>query len=230
MELSELVLVCGSVRPLCLLCVCLLLLACERAAPPAPPVGMVLVPAGTFLTGSDDPDADSDLRPLRKARVPAFYIDKTEVTNDAVKSVWPEHQFPAGEGQLPATGFTRAQAAEILAKMGKRLPTALEWEKAGRGEDGRSYPWGNEYRPELAHVGKIVRDSEGCALNPGLKPVGSFPGGESPYGCLDMVGNAWEWVADDGPDGFHLIKGGAFGYSAHHNRLYGAGLEQPGIT
>lgn len=190
---------------------------------------MVLVPGGPFLTGSDDPEADEAVGPLREASVPSFYIDETEVTNAEVKAVDPGYEFPEGREHHPATGLTRAEAAAILSKMGKRLPTALEWEKAARGTDGRSFPWGFENREGVAHVGDVT---QGCRLESGLAPVGSYPEGASPYGCLDMVGNAWEWVSDDAPGKpvRHLIRGGAYGYPQRHNRVYGYGLEDPGVT
>ncbi|MCA9791965.1 MAG: SUMF1/EgtB/PvdO family nonheme iron enzyme [Candidatus Eremiobacteraeota bacterium] len=212
-------------------------LACAR--PPAleelraaTPEGMVLVPGGEFLTGTNDPDADSEVGPLRPAQVASFYIDLTEVTNAQVKAVKPDHTFPEGEEDHPATGFTRPQAAAILARMDKRLPTALEWEKAARGTDGRSYPWGNRYDEKLAHVGRAEHRPNVCSLTSRLAAVGSYPGGASPYGCLDMVGNAWEWVADDYPGRpvRHLIRGGAFGYPARDNRAYAFAIEQVGVT
>ncbi|MGE0494420.1 MAG: formylglycine-generating enzyme family protein [Vulcanimicrobiota bacterium] len=217
----------------------LLVLALACAQPPsleqlqqATPEGMVLVPAGEFLTGSNDADADSEVGALRPVRVASFYIDLTEVTNAQVKAVKPEHRFAAGEDDHPATGFTRPQAAELLALMGKRLPTALEWEKAARGTDGRTYPWGNRYDQKLANVGRAEHRPNVCSLTSRLAAVGSFPGGASPYGCLDMVGNAWEWVADDYPGRpvRHLIRGGAYGYPARDNRVYAFAIEQVGVT
>ncbi len=147
------------------------------------PIGMVLVPAGEFVCGTDNSSPDE--APRRVIHLDAFYIDRYEVTNADFAKVFPDHKYPEGRKFCPVTGVTWHRAVAYAQAVGKRLPTELEWEKAARGVEGREYPWGNEFDPSRCNVG------------PGsiLRKVGEARAGVSPYGCHDMGGNAYEWTA-----------------------------------
>jgi formylglycine-generating enzyme required for sulfatase activity len=93
----------------------------------------------------------------------------------------------------PVVGVSWYEAAAycrwLAAKTGKpyRLPSEAEWEKAARGTDGRRYPWGNTWDAGLCNN----KES-----GPGrTTPVGQYPGGDSPYGLGDLVGQVWEWCS-----------------------------------
>ncbi|MCA9776117.1 MAG: SUMF1/EgtB/PvdO family nonheme iron enzyme, partial [Candidatus Eremiobacteraeota bacterium] len=94
---------------------------------------MIYIPAGEFLTGSERFSGDPSVGPLRKISLPAFFIDRTEMSNAQVQAVRPDHSYRQGEENYPAVGLSWNQAVEVLANLDKRLPSALEWEKAARG-------------------------------------------------------------------------------------------------
>lgn len=160
----------------------LLLTTTARAASPfpTPPEGMVHVPAGEFIMGSEVGDADET--PQHIATTDAFFIDTYEVSNDAFKAFDPTHTFREGEGNHPAI-VTWEQADAYARSIGKRLPTETEWEKAARGIDGRMFPWGNTYDPTFVQYDRSKGIGETVA-----KP-------KSPYGCYDMAGGAMEWTS-----------------------------------
>jgi eukaryotic-like serine/threonine-protein kinase len=146
---------------------------------------MVLVPAGPFKFGEDN----------HSEPLPAFYIDKTEVSNDTYSMFAQEtgHLLPPGfrgdKPEWPIVNIRLEDAAAFAAWAGKRLPTYREWEKAARGIDGRVYPWG-ESADFQNHANVAAKPKQ-----PGTPlPVAALPGGHSPFGALQMVGNVWEWV------------------------------------
>jgi formylglycine-generating enzyme required for sulfatase activity len=217
-----------------------------------PPPGMVLVPAGYFSMGSDLPQADPDVPPLQRVFLPAFYIAEHEVTNAEFAEVFPDHKFPKGTDDMPASAVLRPQAIEYCERLGGHLPTAAEWEKAARGTDGRQWPWGNEFRPECANIGRLDADARARLAARGIEcgvrgprvkvEVGSYPCGASPYGALDMAGNVWEWVSDLyvdprpplewnwRPQPRGLIRGGAYGYGPDAARTWFQAFESPDAT
>lgn len=167
---------------------------------------MVRVSAGEFISGNKK----------KERHLAEFWIDKTVVTNaEYARFVeatghesprhWPGNMPPAEIEDHPVVYVFWDDASAYAEWAGKRLPTQEEWEKAARGIDGRDYPWGNqEPSAELCNFNRNVGRTS---------PVGNYsPQGDSPYGCVDMSGNVWEWTdswADNGR--FRVLSGGSWG-------------------
>ena len=165
---------------------------------------MVLVPAGELTMGSHEGEGESNEHPLHTVDLDAYYIDQYEVTVDPysrflfqTKRANPDY-WSGGAGrnaQKPIVGINWDDAQAYCEWAGKRLPTEAEWEKAARGTDKRTYPWG-ESKPNFstANFGKDMNLD--VLPSQKLKAVGSYEQGKSPYGAYDMAGNVGEWVAD----------------------------------
>lgn len=196
---------------------------------PTPPSGMVYVPAQRFVMGrntSKDPLGFEIPAHVTEVKLD-FFIDRTEVTNrqyaefvsatkhDAPPN-WKGNTPPKDILDLPVVYVSWQDAQDYCqwrkdSKRPCRLPQEDEWELAARGPNSYVYPWGNDWKDGLANANK---------KNKSLLPVGKSPGNVSPFGALDMVGNAWEWVYNDltvyelskapPQPGVKIIRGGAF--------------------
>ena len=173
----------------------------ETAAPTptlTPPPGMVYIAGGDFLMGTDD--GDEYERPAHKETVASFFMDATEVTCEDYQQFvqatghrappqWSNNSYPPGAAKLPVTGVDWFDADAYAKWAKKRLPTEQEWEFAARANDGRRFPWGNNWSRGAANAGDSSAQQ--------LVSVASFPTGKTPSGLMDLAGNAWEWTSSD---------------------------------
>ncbi|MBN1428989.1 MAG: SUMF1/EgtB/PvdO family nonheme iron enzyme [Anaerolineae bacterium] len=219
---------------------------------------MLLVPAGEFIMGSEQGFPDEV--PVHNVYVDAFYIDINEVTNKQYQEcveagvcqpprrvdccsekgigVWPSYYGNRKFDDYPVIFINWHDALDYCDWRGSRLLTEAEWEKASRGPDGRTYPWGNEEpTPQHLNFTWLAEEFDKFGGRPlyTTSPVGSYPMGASPYGVLDLAGNVYEWVYDvyapdyyenspyrnpTGPEGgsFRVTRGGSFFNQAYRNR------------
>jgi formylglycine-generating enzyme required for sulfatase activity len=180
--------------------------------PPNPGSSRILVPAGAFTMGSNG--GDKIEQPPHTVNVSAFYIDKNEVTNALYKQC-----VDAGSCQPPTDPSSKTRSsyygnpdygeypviyvnwnmADAYCKwQGGRLPTEAEWEKAARGLDGRTFPWGEGVSCANANFSDCNNDT--------IK-VGTYVSAKSPFGLFDMAGNVWEWVSDWYQGNYYSIAG-----------------------
>jgi formylglycine-generating enzyme required for sulfatase activity len=198
-------------------------------------IPMRLIPAGEFMMGSDSDD--DHLNSLHTLHLDAYYIDKYEVTNaryaecvnagvcdpphETKSEFHPEYFGNSQFDDHPVVYVDWNMARTYCSWREARLPTEAEWEKAARGTDGRTYPWGEAISCDKANYDSCVGETT---------KVGSYESGQSPYGLYDMAGNVFEWVssinkiypydATDGREDLTLgsnrvIRGGGWSHTAH---------------
>ncbi len=221
------------------------------------------IPAGVFLMGcSEDTAGDKlcayDAQPIHAVYLDAYTIDKTEVSNaqyeDCVtaggcllpisnSSATRLHYYDdVAYANYPVVQMDWARANAYCQWVGKRLPTEAEWEKAARGDDLRPFPWGyddltcDKCNANIQYYNEYGEPREQPCVGDTVQ-VDSYLDYASPYGLLNMVGNAQEWVSDiylkpyyshspyfnpQGPESTqaneHLIRGGSWkGTQTHAN-------------
>jgi formylglycine-generating enzyme required for sulfatase activity len=173
-------------------------------------IELVYVPPGDFIMGSDDPEAYEDEKPKHKHPMPrGYWIGRTNLS-------WKEYmpfceetkrekppRPPWAEDDHPVISVSWDDSKAFCDWAGVVLPTEAEWEKAARGTDERPLPWGDSWPKSKGATGIASPDDQGIFRANWrddadgylfAAPVGKFPQGASPYGCLDMAGNAWEWT------------------------------------
>ncbi len=151
---------------------------------------MVWVPAGYFSMGSTNPNSIGE--PRRNIYLDGYWMYKYEVTVAQYRmyciKTGTQMPTPPSWGWInnhPIVNVNWQDAADYAKWAGVFLPTEAQWEKAARGTDLREYPWGNVWYASKCNQTSTM-----------TQPVGSYPAGASPYGCMDMTGNVWEWCAD----------------------------------
>jgi len=165
------------------------------------PNEMVKIEAGEFTMGSNE--RLSDEGPQHQVHLDTYSIDIYEVTNGQYKkfidetgrrspSHYRNRTYPVGKVDHPVTFVNWEDATAYCEWVDKRLPTDKEWEKAARGNDGRTYPWGEKFANENANT---PLRWESLSQQGDTLPVGMFEKGKSPHGLFDMSGNVWEWTS-----------------------------------
>jgi len=202
----------------------------KKGALPEPPSDMVYIPEGEFMMGRDNRKV-----PLQAFYIDKFevsnkeykkFIDETghpspaitdemaekykwsgEMLKEAkIRYNWVNGNFPSGRDNYPVVLVDWEDAKAYAEWCGKRLPAELEWEKACRGDEGRLFPWGNDWL-----IGKCNTLISNRQDTDDTMPVDIYPDGVSPYGLYNTIGNVWEWTEDFYKEsGNVIIKGGGW--------------------
>jgi formylglycine-generating enzyme required for sulfatase activity len=182
---------------------------------------LVYIAPGKCMLGGNESGLEVRLKGFWMARTEvtnAQYLRFIEATEHRAPAHWKGGKIPAGLEKFPVVCVSWDDAHQYAGWAGGRLPGELEWERAARGCDGRLYPWGNwwdrkrcrsfdligsrvykswdKWRPDERQSKLLNWVLSNDKVREGPVAVGSYPDGASPYGCLDMAGNVWEWSGD----------------------------------
>ncbi len=156
------------------------------------PDGMVVIPSGCFMMGTDKVFEykmgwhNEREQPAHKVCLDKFYLDKYEVSQKNWLEVTGYNNSPIKGPDLPVSEIDWPEAVSFCAKKGNRLPTEAEWEYAARAGSQTDNPWGDGIdRDYLWYGGNSYRKL--------------WPGGKkkpNAWGVHDMMGGVWEWVSD----------------------------------
>ena len=193
---------------------------------------MVDIPGGEFKCGEQgEPTYVMAYRisryPITNGQYARFLAENPTYPVPRVEEAWGEpynwdaekRTYPEGRANHPVVLVSWEDAIAYCEWAGVRLPTEAEWEKAARGEDGRTYPWGDEFDPQRANVRESGVGS--------TTPVGVYPDGASPYGLLDCAGNVWEWTTSQVGDNQIVIRGGSWNFYAEDARCFARDHSRP---
>ncbi len=168
------------------------------------PEGMVLVPGGEFLFGAEKAPQTTepfllDAHPVTNGQYRAFL----ESTGYREPRYWDDARF--NQPDQPVVGVSLGDCKKYAQWVSKDLPTEHQWEKAARGVDGRTYPWGEQLKGKGAHF-DLDPSRDQC------KAIGTVPDEATPYGCHEMAGFVWEWTKSPFEKGSkdRVLKGGAW--------------------
>jgi len=186
---------------------------------------------GIEIEGSDDIGVDVQYpwegAPRRfhdhPMHIKSFWIDTYPVSNAQFKKFldgthyhpqddlnflrdWNNGTYPAGWDNKPVTWVSLEDARAYASWAGKRLPHEWEWQYAAQGTDGRAYPWGSTWNPEVVPVPDKSRTMRGPDA------VDAHPSGASPFGVMDLVGNVWPWTGqfEDDHTVAAILRGGSY--------------------
>jgi sulfatase modifying factor 1 len=172
--------------------------------------GMFMLPAGSFVMGSESDEAERDEQPVKEVAVQSFWLDRTEVVQQDYAAVMGENPSHFNRCPLcPVEKVSWSRAKKYCKKVGKRLPTEAEWEYAAGAGSEEDYAWGDE--PDGLYAWS--------ERNGGNKTHPVATAQPNDWGLHDMAGNVREWVADWYEKGkYRTVKGGSFYYHERNGR------------